>query len=259
MAEPLEHSSEHFQFVADTHTSSKEELTIIAERAENLYQSLQEIIRIDFPIDTLIVVYLNGNITSQAPYVDGNGAIQLWRYSEVEGGYLSMLPHELVHAVGFDTAEKMGALEWKSLGFYNEGWAEYAAHLISPDKTGFPFYGFDRNIVAGYWISKEGPILQEYRDAHNELNLTCSLQSYPLRASWFEYVDETYGRNAILEIMYGGREMTPQVVEEVLGNPLSEIDAAWQKWITNKYRANPNADSLAKSYVERIAGYSPCD
>ncbi|WP_445386164.1 hypothetical protein ACT6NV_04995 [Robiginitalea sp. IMCC44478] len=226
-------------------------------KAEELYNALDQIIPPDFPLDSVIIVQLNGNIRSQTPYVDGEGTIQLWRYPAEEGGYWALFAHELVHAIAFDAAVKAGALEWESLGFYNEGWAEYASRLIDPAKTGFPFYGFDETVVAGYWASQEGPTLAELRNSHEELNLACACQTYPLRASWFRYVDETYGREAVLEIMYGGREMTPEVVAEILGDSLSEVDRAWRAWVLKGYALHPKADARADAYLNKI-GCEPC-
>lgn len=256
-AEPIEVSSEHFRFIGTTYTSSEEEMEEGIKRAEELYEALAEIIPADFPLDSLIVVQLNGDLRSQAPYVDGEGTIQLWRYPEEEGGYRALFAHELVHAIAFDAAVKAGALEWESLGFYNEGWAEYAAQLIDPGKTGFPYYGFDKAVVAGYWASQGGPTLAELRISHEELNLSCACQTYPLRASWFRYVDESYGRQAVLEIMYGGREMTPEVVAEILGDSLAQVDKAWRVWVLKRYASNPDATTQAAAYRNRIA-CEPC-
>ncbi len=257
-AKPLELSSEHFLFTATTQTSSMEEMQEGIKRAEELYIALTKIFPTDFQLDSIIVVKLNGNYESQGPYVDGDGTIELWRYSAAEGGYWSLFTHELVHAIAFDTSAKLGALEWASLGFYNEAWAEYVAQLIDPEKTGFPFYGFNENVVAGHWVSQGGPTLALLRTSHEELNLSCAHQSYTMRASWFRFVDETYGRHAALDIMYGGREMTSEVVEEILGDSLLIVDDAWQTWVLERYALYPGADAEAASYRGNISYYQPC-
>ncbi len=257
-AEPLELTSEHFKFNATTYTSTIEEMQEGINHAEQLYNTLSSIIPSDYPLDSIIVVQLNGNYRSQGPYVDGNGTIQLWRYSEEEGGYWALFPHELVHAIGFDTAVKLGMLEWASLGFYNEAWAEYMAQLIAPEKTGFPFYGFDEDIVVGHWVSQGGPTLASLRSSHNELNLACSLQSYTMRASWFRYVDETYGRQLALEIMYGGREMKPATVEEILGEDLDVVDKGWREWVLKRYNEHPETESQTSNYLDKVGWYVPC-
>ncbi len=258
LAKPIEISSEHFLFTATTYTASLEEMQDGIVRAEELYAALAKIIPSDFQLDSVIVVQLNGEYRTQGPYVDGDGTIQLWRYPASEGGYWSLFTHELVHAIGFDSSVKLGALEWVSLGFYNEAWAEYVAQLIDPGKTGFPFYGFNEDIVVGHWVLEGGPTLALLRKSHEELNLMCAHQSYTKRASWFRYVDQTYGRQAALEIMYGGREMIPEVVENILGNSLVVVDEAWRNWVLERYAANPRADDLAATYRARIGRYEPC-
>ncbi|MEP1306893.1 MAG: hypothetical protein ABJK35_03675 [Balneola sp.] len=257
-AKPLELSSEHFLFTATTQTSSMEEMQEGIKRAEELYIALTKIIPTDFQLDSVIVVKLNGNYENQGPYVDGDGTIQLWRYSDAEGGYWSLFTHELVHAISFDTSVKLGALDWSSLGFYNEAWAEYVAQLIDPEKTGFPFYGFNENVVAGHWVLQGGLTLALLRTSHEELNLSCAHQSYTMRASWFRFVDEVYGRQATLDIMYGGREMTPAVVEEILGNSLEVVDDAWQTWVLERYSSHSEADTESTSYRAYISYYQPC-
>ena len=235
-----------------------EEIQEGINKAEKLYSALTKIIPSDYKLDSVIVVQLNGNYRTQGPYVDGDGTIQLWRYSAAEGGYWSLLTHELVHAIAFDTSVKLGALDWASLGFYNEAWAEYVALLIDPEKTGFPFYGFNEDVVAGHWALQGGLSLTKLRKLHEELNLTCVHQSYTMRASWFRFVDEAYGRQAALDIMYGGREMTPEVVEEILGNSLAIVDDAWYSWVLERYAAHPGADAQAASYRAKISYYQPC-
>ncbi|WKV11708.1 hypothetical protein [Marivirga harenae] len=79
-----------------------------------------------------------------------------------------------------------------------------------------------------------------------------------MRASWFRFVDETYGRHATLEIMYGGREMTPEVVEEILGDSLVNVDDTWQTWIIERYESHPGADTEAAAYRANISYYQPC-
>ena len=230
----------------------------LIEWGETLYTGVAAIIPPTFPVTAMIEVRLNGKLRSQSPFVDGNGAIQLYRYPPGEGGYRAMFAHELVHAMGFDQALKTGALDWPSLGFYNEAWAEYIAQVIDPAKTGFPLYGFDEDIVVGHWVMQGGLSMGALRASHRELNERCQLQAYAMRASWFRYVDVTFGRQVSLDIMYSGREMTPSRVEEVLGQPLIRVDENWRAWVLSRYHAHPAADAEAKAYRERTGFYAPC-
>ena len=257
-AEPLERSSEHFQFVATSATSTEAEMQAGIERAEAVYAAVAAIIPPDFPLTPVLDVQLNGDLRSQSPYVDGDGTIQLYRYSAEEGGYWALLAHEIVHAITFDHGVEIGALDWAALGFYNEAWAEHVAQIVDPEKSGFPLYGFDEEVVVGHWVSQGGLSLAALRASHETLNARCEHQAYPMRASWFRYVDETYGRQAALDVFYGGREMTPAVVEEVLGQSLTAVDEAWRDWALARYAEHPAADAQARAYRARIANYEPC-
>lgn len=257
-AEPLERSSEHFRFVANTRTSTPAEMEVGIERAEAFYAASAAIIPPSISLTPVLEVRLNGDVRSQSPYIDADGTIQLYRYSAEEEGYWALLAHEIVHAIAFDHAVEAGALEWAALGFYNEAWAEYVAQLVDPEKTGFPLYGFDDEVVVGHWVMHGGLTLAMLRGSHWELNERCQHQAYPMRASWFRYVDETYGRQAALNVIYAGQEMTPPVVEAALGQSLAAVDEGWRAWVRARYVGHPGADAQAAAYRARIDFYEPC-
>ena len=256
-AEPLEVSSKHFHILADTSTSSEEEMRALLERGEAFHAAIRAIAPADIQWDPTVEVRLHGDFRSEVPHVDGEGTIHLWRYPHDMGGYEAMFAHELVHAIAFDAAVEMGVLEWPFLGFYSEGWAEYAALLIDPDKTGFPFYGFDEDVLVGYWVSHGGLSLAALRTAHATFN-TCWHQAYTMRASWFRYVDEVYGRDVLLDMVYTKDGYAPDVVEAVLGRALEEVDADWRAAVSRRYAAYPNADTEVKDYLSFIGRYLPC-
>ena len=95
------------------------------------------------------------------------------------------------------------------------------------------------------------------RESHEALN-ECWHQVYPMRASWYRYVDETYGRQSALDIFYGGREMTPAVVEDILGDSLAVVDADWRTWVLSRYEEHPGADVQTAAYRARIGQYRQC-
>jgi hypothetical protein len=192
--EPLERTSEHFRFVANSDTSTEAEMRMGIDRGEALYAAVAEIIPPSFPLTPVIKVRLNGDLRSQTPHIDKDGTIHLYRYSREEGGYWALFAHELVHAIAFDYAREIGALDWAALGLYNEAWAEYVAQVVDPEKTGFPLHGFDEDVVVGHWLLQGGLSLAMLRESHQALNEKCQHQAYPMRASWFRYVDETFGR-----------------------------------------------------------------
>ncbi|HEY7883986.1 MAG TPA: hypothetical protein VIC08_03465 [Cellvibrionaceae bacterium] len=257
-AEPLEASSEHFHIVADTYTSSEAEMQSLLEQGEAFHAGIAAIYPLDIPLDPVIEVRLNGDARGKTPFVDGEGTIHLWRYLPEEGGYGAIFAHEIAHAIAFDYWVEAGALEWPDLGFYNEGWAEYAALMVDSGKTGFPLYGFDEDVVAGHWVEHGGLSLAALRTAHEALNQRCEFQAYLMRASWFRYIDEIFGRKVLQNLVAAREGLTPDAVEAVLGESLDKVDANWRSWVSARYAAHPNADAEAAAYRARIGGYVPC-
>lgn len=257
-AKPLEVSSEHFHIVADTYTSSEAEIEALVKQGEAFHAAIAAIYPPGVRLDPTIEVRLNGDVQNQAPFVDGEGTIHLWRYSPEEGGYGALFAHELVHAIAFDYWVQVGALEWPDLGFYNEGWAEYVALLVDPGKTGFPLYGFDEDVVVGHWVAHGGLTLAALRAAHSELNQRCEFQAYVMRASWFRYVDEMLGREVLQDLVAAREGLAPDAVEALLGASLDKVDTDWRRWVSARYAARPGADAEASAYRARIDGYVPC-
>lgn len=258
-AEPLEISSEHFHIVADTSTSSMAEMQALLEQGEAFHAAIVAISPPDLRPDPTIEVRLHGRFRNQTPHVDGEGTVHLWRYSPEEGGYGAMFAHEITHAIAFDAVVAAGVLEWPDLGFYSEGWAEYAAQVVDPAKTGFPLYGFDEDVVVGHWVAHGGLTLSALRASHAELNQRCELQAYPVRASWFRYVDEVLGREVLQDLVAARNGLTPVAVEEILGMGLDEVDARWRDWVRARFASRPDADSEAEAYRARLGGYTPCE
>jgi hypothetical protein len=257
-ASPLEFSSEHFRFVADTSTSSEEEIREGIRKGEALYDAMAAFIPDSIPLNPVIEVRLNGNLRNQTPYMDEQGTLQLYRYSDEEGGYWALFAHELVHAIALDYQAGLGTFEWESLWFYFEGWAEYLAQVVDPEKSGFPFYGFEETVVVGQFVSQYGLTLNRLRLNHEELNFGCQFQSYTMRASWFRFIEETFGREAAIDIAYSTQEMTPDYIQSVLGEPLSVVDANWRDWVLAGYADFPLADYEADLYRQRIGDYQAC-
>lgn len=257
-SKPLELSSEHFHLVADTYTSSEAEMEALLDQGEAFRASILAISPSDIRPDPSIEVRLHGKFRSQSPYVDTVGTVHLWRFSAAEGGYQALFAHELVHAVAFDQLAESDSLASPDLGFYVEGWAEYAALLVHPEKTGFPLFGFDEDVVVGHWVAHGGLPLARLRASHDDLNKRCEFQGYILRASWFRYIDEELGREVLLDLVAAREGWAPDAVEAVLGMSLDEVDADWSAWARARYAAHPNADSEAEAYRRRIGWYEPC-
>jgi hypothetical protein len=151
------------------------------------------------------------------------------------------------------------AWEWPTNRFFDEGFAEFLAQSVDPHKRGFPFYGFHEDAVVGQLLVRDEDIpLNVLRTRHADLNRPCEIQAYPQRASWFRFVDETYGREATLNLAYPHTEPTSGVVLGLLGVGLEELDQAWEAWIMARYNALPGADDLGQAYRERTSWAHVC-
>ncbi len=98
--------------------------------------------------------------------------------------------------------------------------------------------------------------LQILRDRHEQLDALCLFQAFALRASWFQYLDETFGRDKVFELAYSDIEPTPEVVIDILGVGLPELDSGWTVWLAARYAASESADELGESYRAHLKAYA---
>ncbi len=255
---PIEAQGDVLHIVAKRRHASKKEIRSMLEVGEALLPEIAALHPEDIVMDDAIRVELHGRY-GESPYVDDEGTVHMWRFSEAEGGYHALYAHELVHAIAYDDLVGPAADDIENSGFYLEGWAEYVALQVDPGKTGFSLFGFDEDVVVGHWLLEGGPTLADYRTRHEELSLRCQGQSYILRASWFRYVDEELGREVLLDLAAGREGWDREAVEAVLGASLEQVDADWEAWARARYDAYPNADAEAEAYRrEKMAWYEPC-
>jgi len=208
-----------------------------------------------------ITVILEGDFRSDRSggYIDEQGSVHLSRYRADLGGYFGTLAHEIAHAFRYAYWHQFNVGLWDNFGYIEEGFAEFAAIAIHPDKAGFPFYGYPPDVItAQRLIRGEGIPQQVMRDRH-DLNTPCEWQTYPLRASWFRYIEDEYGRDAVLSIAYSEVETTDERVETLLGAPLEQVDAAWEQWLLARYGATPGAAEIAQAYFTRFGNEPICE
>jgi hypothetical protein len=257
--EELRLESARFVFLSCEEHATIAEMEAGVQRAEVLFARMAEIVgSANTPI-AKINVHLDGDHASGGrPHVDFDG-IHLFRYSEDEGGYWALLAHELGHAFGIPWFVRMEAWNWPTYRFFDEGFAEFMAQSTNPHKRGFPFYGFPEDAAAGQWVVRDEHVpMDVLRVRHADLNRPCEIQAYPQRASWMRYVDEVYGRDALLSIVYPPTEPTSDVVQELVGVGLEQLDQEWQEWITAQYASLPRADQIAQAYRERTSWAHVC-
>lgn len=256
---PLVGESEHFVFLTSTAFATEAEVQEGLDRSEELFAKIAMVVGADLVPSGKITVNLDGPIKGRGPYVDGAG-IHLFRYSASEGGYWTLLAHEMVHGFRVDWFFGHEAANWPTFKFYDEAFAEFVAQLVDEDKQGFPFFGFPEDIVAGHW-AVNGPFLplSVLRARHDELNQPCEFQSYPERASWLRYIDEYFGRHILMKIVYPAMNPTDAFIRDLTGMSLAEIDEAWVVRITARFHAHPGAAQLATAYMDRIGQAYVCE
>jgi len=256
--EALRMESEHFVFLATTASSSEGEMQEGLVRAEALFQRLGHLVGSEHTPEERIRVTLHGDLAGRGPYVDFDG-VHLYRYSAEEAGYWAVLAHELVHAFAAEWFIDLEAWNWHTFRYFDEGFAEFAAQEIDPDKTGFPFYGFPEDVVVGHRVVAGEHIPPAVlRENHQALNQPCEVQSYPQRASWMRYVDETFGRDALLALVYPDEEPTDAVVYGITGTTLADIDMAWEAWVIERYAEFPGGAAIAEAYRARTSWARLC-
>lgn len=259
-ATPLSRSSAHFDFESTSAEATPAEMDAGIELAEALYGDIAVLVGANHLPGRKIMVILEGPYRPDrsGAYIDEQGGVHLSRYRADLGGYFGSMAHEIVHAFRYGYWHRFNVGPWKNFGFIEEGFAEFVAQQVYPEKGGFPFYLHPEDVVVGHMLIRGDAIpMQVMRDRH-DLNTSCEWQTYPLRASWFRYVDETYGRAAVLAIAYAEVETTNEMIEGLLGTPIAQVDVGWDQWLRARYAAIPDADAVAQAYLGRFGDQHFC-
>ena len=250
--------SKHFIIRSNSQHTSHDEVRLVKAQAEWLYDEIRKIFGEEWNLDKKIVILMEGSANEHGPFFDTAG-IHLFRYSPEENGYLALLAHEMVHAFQEPFYIEKKTWTWSTYGYYDEGFAEYVAQLVEPNKTGYPFYGFPEHVVVGDLVKKERMIPHHLlRTQHEKLNESCKLQAYPVRASWFRHLDEVFGRAKMLSFIHPEEEPSSALMQALTGFDLETIDQKWQNWVVAKYEMVQGADEIAQQYRDRTSWYSYC-
>jgi hypothetical protein len=258
--EALTRSSEHFEFLSNTARATEAEMDFGIQEAEAHWAAISALIGPEHTPDAKITVVLDGdyNPDRTGAYVDDRGRIRVTRYREDLGGYFGPLAHEIAHAMRYTYWHTYNVGPWENFGYIEEGYAEWAAIHADPDKAGFPFYGYDPDVITGHRLVRGEGIPQQVMRERHDLNSPCEWQTYALRASWFRYLEATYGRQTILDIAFSTVETTDERIETLLGATLAEVDVAWEQWQRDRYSAIPDAAAIAAPYFEKFSGQRIC-
>jgi hypothetical protein len=211
------------------------------------------------PRRKLLVLFEGAGLTPTGPrypYVDAMGRIHLFAFSPLGRGYLGQLGHEMVHAFRLEWRRNRRQRPGSAFDFIEEGFAELMATRVESDTRRFPYYGFPIPVVVGQWlVNQEAPPLRLLVERHGWLNLRCLLQAYSLRGSFFRYLSDTFGQEAVLRLAYSEDEMTLALFAQVFGRAFENLEQDWRAQAVRAFLATAEATQLARDYrdiVKRI-------
>jgi len=238
--------TEHSVIVWKTNETTEEEIAAAKSVTEESFAGLRAYLGESKSPKKKLIIILDGDgllpdYRAKVPHVDSFGRIYVYRFPG--RGYTGELTHEMVHAF----RRVVGI--WYD-GFIEEGFAEFLAIEVNPNSNGFPRYGYPLTVVAGQWLAtdEEIPLTLLMQD-HSRLNLKCKWQTYPLRASFINYLNETFQTAALLKFVYGER---PNLMdyEKFFGQTIEQLYVAWRKDLLAKFSKSKNAPQKAKEYRE---------
>lgn len=235
----------HFVILAAEGEGSPTQLARAGDRAERAYETLRDLLGEERAPARKLVVVLEGDGLAggdRYPHVDARGVIHLYRFTEEFDDHFDSLLHEMVHAFRRAT----GGL-WVD-GFREEGLAQAIVVAVDPPAFHFPLYGHPLDLVAGHLAATERDIpLETLRNMHRELNLSCRLQSYVQRASFFQYLTREFGLDAVISLVYDRPAGGADPFLMTFGSPLMSLAEGWREDALLRYRA---LDDAARSWSD---------
>lgn len=255
--------SDHIDLYWNKDTTSQKEVDDFIKYAENNYSVITKILSNKKNEIERIHVYLCGysdfSQPNTYPFTDiSTGWIYLFENPQ-RISYKASFSHEIVHALrhwytkGHSQNSEIGFI------FLEEGLAEYVSSIAVPNKDFFSLYGLPLDFVAGYLVKNNLDIPLEMINSSIEnadlekLNVKCRFQTYPLRASFYNFLDEVYGRNLLIKLIYFDGKISPNIYNKIYNKPFDVLVTEWKKWITNKFSkiSTSTISQFSNKYKER--------
>lgn len=248
--------SENIRFINLDEAISEEVLTKGEKLADQHFKTLTNYLGKAYAPTSTITIYLEGAAKAgEFPYARNN-EIHLYRYGADTNTYWYPLLHELVHIFRMDHNRKIGAWQWPSYRFYEEGFASYLGkELDSTSIRGFPYFGFPTDLVVGQWLEKGDNIPLDFLRTAGQLNLRCLLQTYPMREAWFRYLFETYGKERVIQLAFARQEPDDALLQRLFGKRFRELALEWKVWQLKRYHNISNTKAAAKAYRQLVNRY----
>ena len=73
------------------------------------------------------------------------------------------------------------------------------------------------------------------------------------------HLDETFGREVLISVVFPEEEPTNVVVKNLVGVDLMELDSMWKLWIIPRFFNIDGAETLAESFRQRTSWYELCE
>lgn len=187
------------------------------------------------------------------PSVDSDATIRLYHFPGPGSAFLQGLPHELVHAFRNDLRKYHESVNdyLKGYGFVEEGFAEFVATLVHPSNVSFPRYGYPLEIVTNYWFLNNSEIPLDVLFNHHEINPKCVAQAYPLRASFFTFLYQAFGKEKLFALAYYAKPYSIATFKEIYGKPFDSLNNEWKLWAAQQYDQYENNKNLLQDFTDK--------
>ena len=252
--------TKHLVVVWNDSTASVEEADEAAVEVERVYGLISDYLGRDRVPGSKIIVILEGAMFAEGqrriPWVDWEGRVHLFRSPGPTGEYLSIFPHELVHALRAEQPNRKATLAKTGGRFLEEGFAEAVALIAEGGINRYPYWGTEPDVVVWHLMSSKLEVaLEALIERHDELSLKCELQSYPLRGSFFRFLEKKVGREKLLELAYRQGPFGIEVYEKAAGTEFAELVDEWRGEIEARSKSIPEILEKGKTWQTMVEGF----